>query len=220
LLLCQSGKEGNSLCSAGEVEAIEDLLIGGGEVNQLLHPRTFQDMELAGLKEQTCTEQDYYSVLGCHSSSTDEQILTEYRVRAKETHPDKEGNTEDFQTIQEAKETLLNKAKRTMYDKWRSAGIGVSFNQWESMKESVQTSMHWATPRNERMLPEGEEKQIEPEREKEMTENEDNFKENFDHQDKKVKPKLSRQDSSHPTIVIMNKCNHEELRKKFRNYEI
>ena len=185
-----------------------------------MHPRAREDMELGGLMEQSGPGQDYYTVLGCHPTSTEEQILTEYRVRAKENHPDKEGNTEDFQTIQEAKETLLNKAKRTLYDKWRSAGISVSFKQWESMKESVQTSMHWATPRNERMLPEGEERQIEAEKEKEKKENEDNFKENVGHKERKLSAKLARQDSSHPTIVMINKCNHEDLRKKFRNYEI
>ena len=31
---------------------------------------------------------------------------------------------------------------------------------------------------------------------------------------------LRRQDSCHPTIVMVNKCNQEELRRKFRNYEI
>eukprot|EP00092_Neocalanus_flemingeri_P006666 GFUD01007197.1.p1 GENE.GFUD01007197.1~~GFUD01007197.1.p1 ORF type:complete len:178 (+),score=66.87 GFUD01007197.1:213-746(+) len=177
-------------------------------------------MELGGLLDESVAGEDYYSVLGCHPSSTEEQILTEYRIRAKENHPDKEGSTEDFQSIQEAKETLLNKAKRTLYDKWRSAGIGVSFKQWESMKETVQTSMHWATPKNERMLPEGEERQTEPEKENELEENEDVFKENVEHKEKKMTPKLARQDSSHPTIVMINKCNHEDLRKKFRNYEI
>ena len=42
-------------------------------------------------------EVDYYSVLGCDPSSSDEQIMTEYRVRARQTHPDKDGDTEEFQ---------------------------------------------------------------------------------------------------------------------------
>ena len=41
--------------------------------------------------------EDYYSVLGCDPSSSEEQIMTEYRIRAKESHPDKMGETEDFQ---------------------------------------------------------------------------------------------------------------------------
>ena len=168
-------------------------------------------MELGGILEQSPQgKEDYYGVLGCDPSSTEEQILAEYRVKAKENHPDKEGNTEDFQAIQEAKETLLNKAKRTLYDKWRGSGIAVSFKQWESMKDSIQSGMHWATPKQERMLPEGEERKIE--NPVEETAN--------DYQDNKMHPKLVRQDSSHPTIVMVNKCNQEDLRAKFRNYEI
>ena len=168
-------------------------------------------MELGGILEQSPTgKEDYYGVLGCDPCSTEEQILAEYRVKAKENHPDKEGNTEDFQAIQEAKETLLNKAKRTLYDKWRGSGIAVSFKQWDSMKDSIQSGMHWATPKQERMLPEGEERKIE--NPVEETAN--------DYQDNKMHPKLVRQDSSHPTIVMVNKCNQEDLRAKFRNYEI
>ena len=44
-------------------------------------------------------EEDYYSVLGCDPSSSEEQILTEYRIRAKESHPDKMGDTEEFQVF-------------------------------------------------------------------------------------------------------------------------
>ena len=44
-------------------------------------------------------EEDYYSVLGCHPSASEEQIMTEFRVRAKQSHPDKEGTTEEFQVL-------------------------------------------------------------------------------------------------------------------------
>ena len=30
----------------------------------------------------------------------------------------------------------------------------------------------------------------------------------------------SRKDSVHPTFLMVNKCDHNELRRKFRNYEI
>ena len=50
-------------------------------------------MESGGSEEKL----DYYSVLGCDPLSSEEQIMTEFRVRAKQTHPDKEGATEDFQ---------------------------------------------------------------------------------------------------------------------------
>ena len=29
-----------------------------------------------------------------------------------------------------------------------------------------------------------------------------------------------RKDSVHPTFLMVNKCDHNELRRKFRNYEI
>ena len=45
--------------------------------------------------------EDYYSVLGCDPSSSEEQIMTEYRIRAKESHPDKMGETEEFQVFSE-----------------------------------------------------------------------------------------------------------------------
>ena len=40
---------------------------------------------------------DYYSVLGCDPSSSEDQIRTEFRLRARQTHPDKEGCKEEFQ---------------------------------------------------------------------------------------------------------------------------
>ena len=40
---------------------------------------------------------DYYSVLGCDPSSSEEQIRTEFRLRARQTHPDKDGCKEEFQ---------------------------------------------------------------------------------------------------------------------------
>lgn len=43
--------------------------------------------------------EDYYSVLGCDPNSSEEQIMTEYRIRAKESHPDKMGETEEFQVF-------------------------------------------------------------------------------------------------------------------------
>jgi len=65
-------------------------------------------------------KEDYYAILGCHRTSTKEQILAEYKVRAKQLHPDKrvaglredlldaeqeEANevTEEFQLLQEVK---------------------------------------------------------------------------------------------------------------------
>ena len=57
--------------------------------------------------------EDFYATLGCDRTSTDEQILAEYRVRAREVHPDKRAAgaskeeaakaAEEFQALQEVK---------------------------------------------------------------------------------------------------------------------
>ena len=114
--------------------------------------------------------------------------------------------------MNEAKETLLNKARRKLYDKWMNSGIDMSYKQWENLKDSVQTSLHWATSKTERMLPEGEET-VKDEQEKTKNDNVGD-----DGVMKEKKSTLTRQDSCHPTIVMINK--QEDLRKKFRNYEI
>lgn len=38
---------------------------------------------------------------------------------------------------QDAKETLLDPAKRANYDKWRNSGINISYKNWLGMKEHV-----------------------------------------------------------------------------------
>lgn len=39
--------------------------------------------------------------------------------------------------LQQAKETLLDPAKRANYDKWRNSGINISYKNWLGMKEHV-----------------------------------------------------------------------------------
>ena len=48
--------------------------------------------------------EDYYAILGCDKSSSQEQISTEFKIRAKECHPDKvsgsyKSNPERFQVL-------------------------------------------------------------------------------------------------------------------------
>ena len=110
---------------------------------------------------------------------------------------------------------MLNRTKRTLYDKWKSSGIDISFKHWESLKDSVQTSLHWASPKNERMLPEGEETSSD----QENKEDNEVMKGRSEERTKgEGRAPLLRQDSCHHTIVMINK--QEDLRKKFRNYEI
>lgn len=104
-------------------------------------------------------DEDYYTLLGCDENSSVEQIITEYKVRALQYHPDKNAGDKDaerkFQMLKEAKEVLCDPEKKLTYDKWRSSGISISYKQWLSMKEHVQQTMHWSTPKTkDRMLTE------------------------------------------------------------------
>ncbi|XP_066582943.1 J domain-containing protein-like [Prorops nasuta] len=103
-------------------------------------------------------DEDLYALLGCDESATVEQITAEYKALALQYHPDKnEGNKEaeaKFQQLKNAKEILCDPEKRNNYDKWRHSGISISYKQWLGMKEHVQQSMHWSTPKTkDRMLP-------------------------------------------------------------------
>ncbi len=59
---------------------------------------------------------NYYTILGVEKNASDEQIKKAYRNLAKEHHPDKGGNKETFQKIQEAYNTLSDPEKRKLYD--------------------------------------------------------------------------------------------------------
>jgi curved DNA-binding protein len=60
---------------------------------------------------------DYYKTLGVDRTATPEQIKQAYRRLASQHHPDKGGDTAQFQEIQEAYATLSDDAKRSMYDR-------------------------------------------------------------------------------------------------------
>lgn len=109
------------------------------------------------LDYQKDPNEDYYKLLGCDRLSSPEQIQTEFKVRAKECHPDKqknitESNPERFQVLLKAKNTLLDPAERKYYDSWLDSGISVSYSQFRGLKDTVKTSMHWAVPKTEAML--------------------------------------------------------------------
>lgn len=102
-------------------------------------------------------EEDFYGLLGCDENASEEQINAEYKVRALQYHPDKNNGDKDaelkFQQLKYAKEVLCDPAKRSNYDKWRGSGVAISYKQWLGMKEHVQQSMHWSTPKTkDRML--------------------------------------------------------------------
>ena len=62
--------------------------------------------------------ENYYHVLGVSQASSTEQILTEYKIRAKSCHPDKGGSQADFVTLVTAKKVLTDEKQRRLYDKW------------------------------------------------------------------------------------------------------
>ena len=50
------------------------------------------------------TDEEFYRILGCDRNSTSDQISAEFKIRAKECHPDKtagrnESNPEKFQKL-------------------------------------------------------------------------------------------------------------------------
>lgn len=58
----------------------------------------------------------YYEILGVSKNASTEEIKASYRRLAKTHHPDKSGNKEQFQKIQEAYEHLSDVEKRNKYD--------------------------------------------------------------------------------------------------------
>ncbi|XP_074648046.1 dnaJ homolog subfamily C member 12-like [Tubulanus polymorphus] len=99
---------------------------------------------------------DYYRIIGCDELSSVEQILTEYKIKALQLHPDKNPNdltaAKRFALLQQAKEVLCDPESREKYDKWKRSGIPMSYNQWCAMSNSVHVSMHWSCKKKEAMI--------------------------------------------------------------------
>lgn len=71
---------------------------------------------------------DYYSVLGVNKNSSQEEIKKAYRKLASQYHPDKGGDKEKFQQIQEAYSVLSDIEKRQQYDNPQPQGFPGGFN--------------------------------------------------------------------------------------------
>jgi DnaJ-class molecular chaperone len=59
---------------------------------------------------------NYYQILGVEKTATADQIKQAFRRLASQHHPDKGGDTQRFQEVQEAYSVLGDEAKRTEYD--------------------------------------------------------------------------------------------------------
>jgi curved DNA-binding protein len=59
---------------------------------------------------------DYYNILGVPKTATQQEIKQAYRRLASKHHPDRGGDTAEFQKIEEAYRTLSDDEKRHQYD--------------------------------------------------------------------------------------------------------
>lgn len=70
---------------------------------------------------------DYYQTLGISKESSPDDIKKAYRKLASQHHPDKGGNTQKFQEIQAAYDTLSDPNKRRQYDSPAPRGFTEGF---------------------------------------------------------------------------------------------
>ncbi len=66
----------------------------------------FED-DFKSKREYEQEEDSNYSILGLKRSASDEDIKQAFRTKAKETHPDKGGDVEEFRKVREAYECLI-----------------------------------------------------------------------------------------------------------------
>ncbi len=66
---------------------------------------------------------DFYAILGVPKTASDQDIKKAFRRLAHEHHPDKGGNQQKFNDINEAYQALSDKEKRARYDQFGSAAF-------------------------------------------------------------------------------------------------
>ena len=60
----------------------------------------------------------FYEILGVSRKCSQEEIISAYRKKVIETHPDKGGDSITFQNVRKAYEILSNPELRRNYDLW------------------------------------------------------------------------------------------------------
>ena len=84
---------------------------------------------------------DYYKILGVEKNTSENELKKAYRKLAVKWHPDKNPNNKDeaekkFKEISEAYDTLKDKSKREMYDRFGKDGVNSNnmngFNNFNS----------------------------------------------------------------------------------------
>lgn len=77
-------------------------------------------------------DRDFYKVLGIPRTATESEIRKAYRNLARKYHPDKNpGNSQaedKFKAVAHARDVLLNKKKRELYDEFGEIGLKEGFN--------------------------------------------------------------------------------------------
>ncbi|KAK3782360.1 hypothetical protein RRG08_027908 [Elysia crispata] len=168
-------------------------------------------------------EDDYYFILGCVESSSEEQISAEFKARVLDCHPDKHPDNKEaherFAKLSKAKDTLLDPEKRKDYDKWRRSEIAVPYDTWRSMAH-IKTSMHWGVHKPQTAIsnPSGDVQASQTNQSYMVSREQDS--ENL--VQLKEQMKFTRRENPNPTRTISGweRDTSNPMLEKFRNYQI